>query len=320
MKNSIFNASMNSDLKEAASINSEMSYSLNREGEMRKMTDGIFCINDVFSNNTRWDYQKSVPTGYYQLDNALGGLERGHLYLLGGAQGMGTTAFALCLSEKIAVDGKGCVIYVTNQMSSTGISKRMVKSIARVSFDKDTPSDEEAEEIRLTIERLSRSEIYVINGMYRSLEEITDVVMMSDLKTKIDMIVIDGLEGICKGEELWNDVLVGCKRLAEMCDCAVFVTAECSESYGTCADTFRPTIDSFGIPVITKYVDCIMTLYQEDYYDEDASMKGVAEIDILRSKKCNPQRIKMVSLREYGRFIGIDPVEYVWSDEQKNED
>ncbi len=289
--------------------------------DMKKMSDYLSEIkDDLWKYQDRFDYSRAVPTGYHQLDNAIGGFERGNLYLLGGAEGIGTTAFNLCVAEKIAVEGTCRVIYVTNQLSALDLTRRMVKSRARITLEKDVPAPEEAEDIMSAVEQLSWSEIYVIDGRNRSLDEIFDDKLIEKIQLKVDLIIIDCLEGIRKGnDELWNDILVDCKMIAETCNSAVFVTTKCKEAERTHADEYRPTLECFCVPKITKYVDCIMTLYKENFYNENSYERCIAEIDILRSYNCNPQRIKLVSISEYGRFVGMDSVDYVWSDEQKNE-
>jgi len=67
-----------------------------------------------------------VPTGFGGLDTYLsGGLRAGELTLLGGAQGLGKTAFALQLARNVAAAG-GSVVYVSFEHDASTMLERLI--------------------------------------------------------------------------------------------------------------------------------------------------------------------------------------------------
>lgn len=80
------------------------------------------------------------PTGFDPLDEVLaGGLRAGELVLLGGAQGLGKTTFALQLMRQIAADG-GDTICFSYELDESHLLERLVTQEAYLSAGSQAPT------------------------------------------------------------------------------------------------------------------------------------------------------------------------------------
>ena len=70
---------------------------------------------------------RGIPTGFSPLDSYLhGGLRVGELFLLGGAQGVGKSTWALQLARYVAAGGHGRVLYVCYEHSEEFLLERLI--------------------------------------------------------------------------------------------------------------------------------------------------------------------------------------------------
>jgi replicative DNA helicase len=70
---------------------------------------------------------RAIPTGFSPLDSYLhGGLRVGELFLLGGAQGVGKSTWALQLARHVAAGGHGRVLYVCYEHPEEFLLERLI--------------------------------------------------------------------------------------------------------------------------------------------------------------------------------------------------
>jgi replicative DNA helicase len=70
---------------------------------------------------------RAIPTGFSPLDSYLhGGLRVGELFLVGGAQGVGKSTWALQLARHVAAGGHGRVLYVCYEHSEEFLLERLI--------------------------------------------------------------------------------------------------------------------------------------------------------------------------------------------------
>jgi replicative DNA helicase len=70
---------------------------------------------------------RGIPTGFSPLDSYLhGGLRLGELFLLGGAQGLGKSTWALQLARHVAAGGHGRVLYVCYEHPEEFLLERLI--------------------------------------------------------------------------------------------------------------------------------------------------------------------------------------------------
>jgi replicative DNA helicase len=81
---------------------------------------------------------QGIPTGFSPLDSYLhGGLRLGELFLLGGAQGVGKSTWALQLARHVAAGGHGRVLYVCYEHSEEFLLERLIAMESTLGGDVD---------------------------------------------------------------------------------------------------------------------------------------------------------------------------------------
>jgi len=81
---------------------------------------------------------QGIPTGFSPLDSYLHGrLRLGELFLLGGAQGVGKSTWALQLTRHVAAGGHGRVLYVCYEHSEEFLLERLIAMESALGGDVD---------------------------------------------------------------------------------------------------------------------------------------------------------------------------------------
>jgi replicative DNA helicase len=81
---------------------------------------------------------RGIPTGFSPLDSYLhGGLRVGELFLLGGAQGVGKSTWALQLARHVAAGGHGRVLYVCYEHAEEFLLERLIAMESALGGDGD---------------------------------------------------------------------------------------------------------------------------------------------------------------------------------------
>ncbi|RKY10734.1 MAG: replicative DNA helicase, partial [Planctomycetota bacterium] len=77
-----------------------------------------------------------LPTGYYELDDCLCGLQKGEMTILAGRPSMGKTSFALNIAEYIGVDRGIPLAMFSLEMNQQQLSERFLCSRAKVDMQR----------------------------------------------------------------------------------------------------------------------------------------------------------------------------------------
>jgi replicative DNA helicase len=84
---------------------------------------------------------RGIPTGFSPLDTYLhGGVRVGELFLVGGAQGVGKSTWALQLARHVAAGGHGRVLYVCYEHSEEFLLERLIAMESALAGEEDPVS------------------------------------------------------------------------------------------------------------------------------------------------------------------------------------
>ncbi|WP_280694899.1 DnaB-like helicase C-terminal domain-containing protein [Kitasatospora sp. GAS204B] len=75
-----------------------------------------------------------MPTGIATLDEALGGLQPGRLYLVAGAPGAGTSLLVASAARAVALDLNQPVLYAASGLTRTDIAARITAAHTPVDY------------------------------------------------------------------------------------------------------------------------------------------------------------------------------------------
>lgn len=86
----------------------------------------------------RPDDRPLIKTGLVKIDDAVGGLERGDLVVIGGRPGMGKSALAGCIALNVALQGLG-VVELNGEMTTAQMGRRHLTDYAQARFGDEGP-------------------------------------------------------------------------------------------------------------------------------------------------------------------------------------
>jgi replicative DNA helicase len=207
--------------------------------ELVHITDIKEEIEEEYKN---WDKVKGLSTGYPSLDDAIGGMGKGQVILIGGATSQGKSAFATNIAINVAK--KKPVLFITLEMRRTEIGSR----IMHINGDVDDLDIMFQSEHRLTYKDLKplikksleigTAELVVLDYLQylgRGMTEKEVAIMSKEIKTialefDIPLLVIVSLrksEG-GKNKRHWKDIEIedymGSGAIGYDCDSAFIVS------------------------------------------------------------------------------------------------
>lgn len=108
-----------------------------------QMTDTLQKLHDLTGQLTkiledRYEAKQQitgVPTGYYELDRLLAGLQPGTLNIVGARPAMGKSAFALGMAVNVAKKTGRPVLFFSLEMGATELTQRILSAEAEVESD-----------------------------------------------------------------------------------------------------------------------------------------------------------------------------------------
>ena len=91
-------------------------------------------LSDTFIADLNADKeQASCYSGYFNLDQMLGGFVPGRVYIMAGRPSMGKSAVALNIAKNVAMQRKG-VVFLSLEMTNSGQSERIISSIGATAY------------------------------------------------------------------------------------------------------------------------------------------------------------------------------------------
>ena len=253
-----------------------------------------------------------IPTGFADLDNALGGLNKSDLILIAARPGMGKTSFALNLVLSAAQkSGKDVAIFQL-EMSDMQLTTRMISSEALVDSYKLRSGELGGDDwgrIAETVKVLADCEIFIDD---------TTNITVTNMKAKLrriknlGFVVIDYLQ-LMKGESHTEnrvnevgDISRNLKIMAKELGIPVMVCAQLSRASEK-RDDKRPMLsDLRDSGAIEQDADMVLFLYRDEYYSNADDALSTAEVIVAKNRHGSLERGKMGFQGQFTRFTTLD--------------
>jgi len=241
---------------------------------------------------------RGLSTGFYELDNVLGGLQKSDFIILASRPSMGKTTLSLDIVRHIAVNNKIPVGVFSLEMSSSQIVDRLLCAQARISLWKlrtgrlSTQGEHnDFSRIQEAIGVLSESPIFIDDTPASTVMELKTKARRLQSEHGLGLIVVDYLQ-LMDEPRIKTDNLVqkiteisrGLKALARELDVPVLALSQLSRAVEQ-----RP----LGIPRLADLresgsleqdADVVLFIYREDHYKKDSEKKNIVEIHIAKHR------------------------------------
>ncbi len=268
------------------------------------------------------DSHRGVQTGFFDLDDKMGGLNNSDMIIIACRPSMGKTAFSLDITKKIAMNGIG-VAYFSLEMASDQLCERMIASTSRVDFHKIRKGDLSADQRNLEFEKIGAAigvladlPIWIDDSSGSSIIEIRSKARRLKQRHNIGMIVIDYLQLMTAGNDRAYagnrvnevaDISRNLKALAKELNIPVVALSQLSRK-NEGRDDKRPMLsDLRESGSIEQDADVVMFIHREDYYNPNLAedKKGKAELIIAKNRNGETGKVEVAWIRHLASFDNL---------------
>lgn len=268
-----------------------------------------------------------ILTGFTELDDFLGGLQRSDLIILAGRPSLGKTSLALNVARNAAANQKACVAFFSLEMSRETAVQRLLSSEAGVDSKHvrlGLFNEQEERKIMEASGKLSELPIYIDDSPQLRISEIRSKARRLDFENTVDLIIIDYLQlvqGDTKSEsrvQEISEVTRYLKALARELGVPVLAVSQLSRAVEWRASHIPQLADLRESGSIEQDADVVLFIYRDEVYytadewykthdaEKEPYPRGIADIFIAKHRN-GP--IGQIKLRFIARSVKFDSLE-----------
>lgn len=269
--------------------------------------------------------QFAVPTGFYQLDDMLGGFQKSDLIIIAARPSMGKTAFALSLARNAAVDHKVPTAIFSLEMATIQMVIRMICAEARLNAHLVRTGklpNEEGPKLSRNIHKLSEAPIFIDDSPSQTILEIRAKCRRLKAEKKLGLIMIDYLQLMNASSKMESrereisHISRSLKALAKELNIPVIALAQLNRAVESRTDKRPMLSDLRESGSIEQDADVVMFIHRPEYYgmkqDADGnSLEGVAEIIVGKQRNGPTGDVRLKFFKDYARFENLELVRHI---------
>jgi replicative DNA helicase len=261
---------------------------------------------------------RGIPTGFAGLDSMLAGFQRSDLIILAARPSVGKTTLALDIARQTAVKFGTPVGIFSLEMSSQQLVDRMLAAEARVNAWKlrtgKIDTDQEFEQIRDAMERLSKAPIYIDDQPANNALIMRSVARRLKREQGIGLIIVDYLQLMAPTGARSSDSLVqqvteisrSLKQLAREIDVPVLALSQLSRAVEQRRGKPRLS-DLRDSGSIEQDADVVMFIHREDKMNDSGAEKtNIAEILVEKHRNGPIGSVNLYFDEKRSTFLPID--------------
>jgi len=288
------------------------------KGTVRTMTD---ILHDTFQQIQDIHDRKArllgMPTGFYELDDLLSGLQDGQLYIIAGRPSMGKTSLAMSIIENVALKEQRPVLFFSLEMAAQQIAQQMLCSHARVAshlLRTGHVTEEDFQKLVLAAGAFHEAKIFIDDSADLSALEVRTRSRRFKAKEEIKLVVVDYLQkmharqGNRAPESRQLEISMissNLKALAKELNVPVIALAQLNRAPEGREDRKPLLADLRESGAIEQDADAVILLYREDYYNPETERKGVAEAILAKNRTGPTDTVELAFLKQFTRFENL---------------
>jgi len=255
-----------------------------------------------------------VPSGFSDLDQLTGGLQKSDLIIVAARPSMGKTAFSLGLAYGAAVQHDKIVGVFSLEMSAEQLVQRLLSTETGVDSHRlrlGMIDDNEWDRISRAFGRLAEAKIYIDDAASASVMDVRSKARRLQAENGLDLLIVDYLQ-LMSGRKSDNrvnevsEITRGLKGLARELNVPVIALSQLSRAVETRAD-HRPMLsDLRESGSIEQDADIVMFIYRDEKYDENSEKKGIAEIIVAKHRNGPVGSINLRFFERTARFADLE--------------
>jgi replicative DNA helicase len=260
----------------------------------------------------RGDTITGTPTGYFDLDEILSGLQPNALVVVGARPAMGKTAFSLGMVTHAALHANKPALFFSLEMSQMEITQRILCAEARVDASRmrnGKLTEADWDKINRSIGRLAEAPIWVDDNPNLTVMEIRS--KARKLKSQVGelgVVVVDYIQlmsGRNSAESRQVEVAEisrGLKILAREIQTPVVALAQLNRGLEQRADKRPMLSDLRESGSLEQDADVVLFLYRDEVYNRDTPDQNIAEVIVAKHRSGPTGVARLAFLGQYTRF------------------
>ena len=291
----------------------------NNEDSIFTLDDSIKNVVEIMNKNNSCTAELTgTPTGFRQLDNRGGGLQKSDLTIIAADSSQGKTAFAMSIVTNAALRGASCAIY-SMEMKKEQLTARIMAMKSGVSSSeilyKKLTSDQYGA-IDIGIGQITGTKIYFDDRSTSSLDNIISSIRTLKMKYNIDGAVVDYIQMLSVNmknanvEQLLGECARRLKNLAKDLDIWILALSQLNRNN----DNPEPTKDRLrSSGQINEAADNTILIYRPEvygkYYKEpfqNVPVKNTAQIEVAKGRNIGLTKFIVTFIPEITLFKDYD--------------
>jgi replicative DNA helicase len=288
----------------------------------RRSTRDFQSISDVLDKFfDQIDYMQShrgevvgVPTGFADLDQLTGGLQRSDLIIVAARPSVGKTAFALGMAYAAAIQHVKTVGIFSLEMAAEQLVQRLLATETGVDSHRlrlGQIDDNEWDRISRAFGRLSEAKIFIDDSAGLNVMEVRSKARRLQAEHGLDLLIVDYLQLMYarrsenRVQEI-SEISRGLKGLARELNIPVIALSQLSRAVESRAD-HRPMLsDLRESGSIEQDADIVMFIYRDEVYDPNTEKKGIAEIIVSKHRNGPVGSVNLRFFERTARFADLE--------------
>jgi replicative DNA helicase len=261
-----------------------------------------------------YEHKGQIPgltTGLSKLDEHLGGFHPSDLTVIGGRPAMGKTALLFGMAERGAKYGP--VGIISGEQPAVQLGLRMVSLGSGVTASKMRSGqidDEDWNRISRAISDFHGLPIHVLDRAAPSIVEVARCARRWKHEHGIKALYVDYLQRLEgpgeKAYERVSAVTKGLKNIARDLDIPVIALAQVKREVEGRSDKRPGMADLCDSSEIEKEADQVITIYRDDYYNDNSPDKGTAELLICKNRHGECALARVAWMAQTMRFADLE--------------
>ena len=234
-----------------------------------------------------------VSTGFHDLDEVTGGLQKSDLIIMAARPGVGKTSLSLGIAHNAAERGARVGVF-SLEMSREQLVQRLLAVETGVDSQRlrlGYLNDEEWQNVSDAIGRLAQMPIFIDDSAGLTIHEIRSKSRRLEAESGVDMLIIDYLQlmtGTSRRDgnrvQEVSEISRGLKVLARELNIPVIACAQLSRAVESRTNHVPMLSDLRESGSIEQDADIVMFIHREEMYNPETEKKGIAEIHIAKHR------------------------------------
>jgi replicative DNA helicase len=258
-----------------------------------------------------------IATGFIDFDKMTSGLQDSDLIVIAARPGMGKTSLALSIAKNATtINDDFSVAIFSLEMSKQQVAQRLICSEASIDLQRIRSGDireNEWPKLGHAIERLADSKIFIDDTAFLTVMDLRSRARMLVSTMDIKLLIVDYLQLMqssvnYRGNRVLEitDISRNLKSLAKELKIPIIAVSQLSREVEK-RENKRPSLaDLRESGAIEQDADIVAFVYRDEYYDENSSEKGTAELIIAKHRNGPTGKVNLRFAKQFASFTNLD--------------